>query len=59
MVWVSRNGAARVVGCVFLVFVTKEVVWVSLELSSELALVAIKVLGAVSVPRVFVSRGTY
>lgn len=59
MVWVSRDDAVGVVVCVFLVFVTKEVVWVSLELTSELILVALKALEAVSVLRVWVSRRTY
>lgn len=57
MVWVSRDAAAGVVACVFLVFVIKEVAWVSLELTSEL--VVITALEAVSVLRVCVSRGTY
>lgn len=52
MVWVSGDKAAEVAVCAFLVFVTKAVVWVSPELSSELIQVAIKALEAVSVLRV-------
>lgn len=59
MVWVSRDDTAEVAVCVFLVFVTKEVVWVFLELTSEVILVAIKALEAVSVLRARVSRGTF
>lgn len=52
MVWVSGDEAAEVAVRVFLVFLTKAVVCVSPELSSELIRVAIKALEAVSVLRV-------
>lgn len=57
MVWVSGDAAAGVAVCVCLLFVIKEVVGVSLKLTSEL--VVIKALEAVSALRVCVSRGTY
>lgn len=52
VIWIPRANAAGQVTCVFPVSVAGEMVWVSPELTSELVLVAAKVLEAVSALRI-------